>query len=334
VAKTPVRRLIEKGIEAGADYIPDVIEDPLRKAFNMVTPRMVVMPKAKPSMVVTPKKRTPKAETPKQKAKTPKVAPIVKGVETPPEPKGIIAYHGSPHSFDRFDISKMGTGEGAQAYGRGLYFAEDEDVAQGYRQRLAEVSAAPFDRIGIPPSQWNAATMFARQTDPTLPEVAARDFAQWVGRDVTPELVDAFKVAKTPGSMYQVRINSNPEDFLDWDQPLRDQPKALQALRDADLSGLKEGNRTRVMLEYAMQGREQDHNLAKGRDLMMGLDNTPGNNFSANTSEFLKAQGFPGVKYLDQGSRDAGEGSRNYVVLDDALINLLRKYAIGGSVAA
>ena len=32
-------------------------------------------------------------------------------------------WHGSPHKFYAFDASKIGTGEGAQAYGHGLYFA-------------------------------------------------------------------------------------------------------------------------------------------------------------------------------------------------------------------
>ena len=45
----------------------------------------------------------------------------------------IKAYHGSPHDFDAFDMSKIGTGEGAQAYGHGLYFAENPKVAEGYR---------------------------------------------------------------------------------------------------------------------------------------------------------------------------------------------------------
>lgn len=44
----------------------------------------------------------------------------------------IKAYHGSPHLFDRFDMSKIGTGEGAQAYGHGLYFAENPMVADDY----------------------------------------------------------------------------------------------------------------------------------------------------------------------------------------------------------
>src|SRR5215510_3136348 len=50
--------------------------------------------------------------------------------------KGIRAYHGSPHDFERFDLSKIGTGEGAQAYGHGLYFAENEGVAGEYRRAL------------------------------------------------------------------------------------------------------------------------------------------------------------------------------------------------------
>jgi hypothetical protein len=45
--------------------------------------------------------------------------------------QGIRAYHGSPHSFDKFSTSQIGTGEGAQAYGRGLYFAEREKTAEG-----------------------------------------------------------------------------------------------------------------------------------------------------------------------------------------------------------
>lgn len=50
---------------------------------------------------------------------------------------GIRAYHGSPHDFDEFSMEQIGTGEGAQAYGHGLYFAEAEDVAKGYRDNIS-----------------------------------------------------------------------------------------------------------------------------------------------------------------------------------------------------
>ena len=45
-------------------------------------------------------------------------------------------YHGSPHKFDEFSLDAIGTGEGAQAHGWGLYFAGNKDVSEGYRQKL------------------------------------------------------------------------------------------------------------------------------------------------------------------------------------------------------
>lgn len=47
-----------------------------------------------------------------------------------------IYYHGSPHVFDKFDLDKIGTGEGAQVHGWGLYFSENKDVAEEYRNVL------------------------------------------------------------------------------------------------------------------------------------------------------------------------------------------------------
>jgi hypothetical protein len=47
-----------------------------------------------------------------------------------------VVYHGSPHSFSTFSNDSIGTGEGAQAYGWGLYFASNKDVAEWYRRTL------------------------------------------------------------------------------------------------------------------------------------------------------------------------------------------------------
>ena len=48
------------------------------------------------------------------------------------------AWHGSPHIFSNFDLSKIGTGEGNQAYGWGLYFASLKEIAQHYRDALSQ----------------------------------------------------------------------------------------------------------------------------------------------------------------------------------------------------
>lgn len=46
------------------------------------------------------------------------------------------AWHGSPHDFDEFDLGAIGSGEGNQAHGWGLYFAKDKKIAENYRDIL------------------------------------------------------------------------------------------------------------------------------------------------------------------------------------------------------
>ena len=50
----------------------------------------------------------------------------------------IAALHASPHSFRKFDTAFMGKGEGAQAYGWGLYFAESPEVNRAYMDRFSQ----------------------------------------------------------------------------------------------------------------------------------------------------------------------------------------------------
>jgi len=67
-----------------------------------------------------------------------------------------------------------------------------------------------------------------------------------------------------------------------------------------------------------------------GGQLVQGMK---GANQSADFSQQLREAGIPGIRYLDQGSRGAGEGSSNYVVFDDKLIEILRKYGLLGPTA-
>ena len=48
------------------------------------------------------------------------------------------AWHGSPHDFDTFDLGAIGTGEGNQAHGWGLYFAKKKSVSRNYQKELAK----------------------------------------------------------------------------------------------------------------------------------------------------------------------------------------------------
>jgi hypothetical protein len=64
-----------------------------------------------------------------------------------------------------------------------------------------------------------------------------------------------------------------------------------------------------------------------GEMLVRALGSSGGENAA---SAALREAGIPGIRYLDQGSRTAGDGSRNYVVFDDSLVEILRKYGLLG----
>lgn len=209
----------------------------------------------------------------------------------------ITAYHGSPHTFDRFDMSKIGTGEGAQVYGHGLYFAENEDVAKAYRESLSGKLDNPLEMRGVD-SAWVAAAKDMR--DNGYSPARIEETLQQIYKKADPAKLNAAVRMSDPGSMYQVQINADPADFLDWDAPFGQQPKKVQdAIRYA----------FGPQPENAMIG---GNTMDKPREMHTRL---------------MQEKGIPGIKYLDQGSRGAGEGSRNFVVFDDKLINILKRYS-------
>lgn len=235
---------------------------------------------------------------------------VAQGVESA-QPQGIRAYHGSPHDFDRFDISKIGSGEGAQAYGHGLYFAESEDVARSYRDSLAP------DGLGV------VARGRLRQNggdvDKTIEYLRARNNPgddspfQVNGRRALAELEAARERGVSPGRMYEVDINAKPEQFLDWDRPLGEQ---IPTIRDK-------------LSPFGLTDEAKSFNILQGIAERLRVDSKirPGWDINAQVSDELRQAGVPGIRFLDQGSRAAGDGSRNYVVFDDGLVNINRKYA-------
>ena len=281
------------------------------------------------------------------------------------KPPGITAYHGSPYSFDKFSMDKIGTGEGAQAYGHGLYFADSEDVARSYRNALAPGEdprqGVKFRGAEMPDANPTNAreqlVIYMRQggyTPEDAFERARKTFTPEMMREIdglSPEDFSVFAQDKYngPGSMYEVRINANPETFLDWDKPLSEQP---QAVRDAvGRAGYKSADRSKIAPPKPVRGGFEvvdasgkamvykDSNVAQQAYEIM-LDQTDGGftvqrrlGGGAKATQTLREAGIPGIKYLDAGSRGAGDGSRNYVVFDENLIEIVKKYGIAGAAA-
>jgi len=272
--------------------------------------------------------------------------------------KGIKAFHGSPHSFDRFSTESIGTGEGAQQYGRGLYFAENEKVARGYRNDIGEIDLLHNGEVvAVKPAggQGDKNDFLQRLKKSVSREM--KDYGdnapEFQGEHVEnsldimkagPELrawAQQFKEgelsASSKGSMYEVNIDVEPDELLDWYKPLSEQPNITvsehlnsgefsvstgqefgsQAFQDADdLSALSGG-------EYYK--RLQASLVDSGWD----------NSLTAANSE-LKKSGIKGIRYADAFTRHKSpdKQSMNYVIFDDRLISIAKKYGVAIPVAA
>ena len=271
--------------------------------------------------------------------------------------KGIKAYHGSPYDFDRFSTEQIGTGEGAQAYGRGLYFAESEDVARGYKNQLsARNSFAQAERDFIKSMEdsgldlsdegvtSNSLYQFSRQyvnNDGDLSETLkdARRTARLLesdGQDASEmrAVIKAIEKAerlglKPPsvvkGRMYKVNIDADPDELLDWDQLIDEQPsKVLDKLKKSDWWEYAEEG------IYDRAGARGDN--PTGADLIRWLEED-GGEYAA---EALKDLGVKGIRYADAFTRHKTPDKRsmNYVIFDDRLITIAKKYGVAIPVAA
>lgn len=239
------------------------------------------------------------------------------------------AYHGTPHRFDRFSLEAIGTGEGAQAYGWGLYFAGKKEVAEYYKDKLTRNYSAFGDVIKYWVDQANgdrvkAAKLFETWTRDNHPHYRYNRNESFVGDH--REIYEGILNGK--GSLYQVDI---PEDnkLLDWDKQLSEQSDLIKRAISEKIEELKNiqktymGNWGELSGDYSvedMTGGEIYRALSSG-DMSAGFGSAERGNPKA-ASEYLNSIGIPGLRYLDGTSRDKGDGSYNYVIWDESRVTV------------
>jgi hypothetical protein len=163
-------------------------------------------------------------------------------------PVGMIAWHGSPHKFDKFSLDKIGTGEGAQAYGHGLYVAESPDVAKSYAGSVSttkDIGGQFLKGAKKDGAAREVYSMYASGYTPQAVDYAIQKIADNEGPSSSylKAMQKAHKkVSETiaqNGNLYKTDI---PDEavarFLDWDKPLSQQAPEVQAAlgeyRDTD----------------------------------------------------------------------------------------------------
>ena len=218
------------------------------------------------------------------------------------------AYHGSPHRFPpteknplgEFDPTKIGTGEGAQAYGYGHYLAEAEGTGKGYKN--AGYNGFMLDGEIVHPTTTKGAKEYAAAALSRFSD--KKEAMAWVGDSSMAKEVNAIirktkKFDNNPGHLYHVRIpHEHVEKMLDWDKPLSEQHPHVQAAIRQELP-------------------DAPHDTL-GQDLYNQYGMT-----AKAASDKLRRAGVAGIKYLDAGSRpDTNSVARIQANLDKAIARL------------
>lgn len=166
-------------------------------------------------------------------------------------PAGMVVWHGSPHKFAKFDSSKIGTGEGAQAYGHGLYLAESPDVAKAYmtsasQQQDAIAKNNMFLLDGVPMSREQVNEAMSRNGAANLMDYMMDTLAhptfkmpkRFEGTEkekIWASVAPRLKLAKAPvdtstGNLFKVDLpDEHIAKMLDWDKPLSKQHPDVQS---------------------------------------------------------------------------------------------------------
>jgi hypothetical protein len=231
------------------------------------------------------------------------------------------------HPLGIFDANRIGTGEGAQAYGVGIYGAEEPNVARGYRdtlmgrmgmdttptiggkpitdvysqieQRAARLPVADaqreYDKLEIVEQVMNDNDILGvlQRKDNYTPEAYA-----WFEKNIVGKF-------DRPGALYEVRVNSPKTSFLDWDLPISEQsPQVRAALESLGIT------------DPGMMGQRAYYAAA------------PTATNQADASNALLKAGIQGVRYLDNFSRSEGLGTRNFVLFDPKIADITKKYGV------
>lgn len=246
-------------------------------------------------------------------------------------------YHGSGASFDRFDHSFMGTGEGAQAYGWGTYVTEVEGIGKSYAEKAADPAKKDYlyeeltqlkDIIRHEPNLYidNRSTISdLKKQIKELEEIQRNDpdFDFEIPRlkeyEKEWEHIEDLISKVSTRVLYTVEIpDDTGENYLDWDKPItKKQIKRIQDYLSENYRKNKLDNfNASIAPSTAVNAEEIDKWSMRGENIYKTLENLLGGDREA--SEALWQCGFTGIKYPAQATTGGrSDGARNYVIFNE-----------------
>lgn len=253
------------------------------------------------------------------------------------------AYHGTPHSFEQFDLGAIGTGEGNQAHGWGLYFAADKKIAdERYRKRLTnnqyvietdeatyyfdiekqdwvdKKTGQPVGGMGTPLGYavWQIGFREGNvqaelkdlkgQRDALIEENDSSNARRLDFLMRTIKLLEKkkFNYRKDNGSLFEVDIPEN-DVLLDEDKSIEEQPSKVREIIEEELERI---------------GSSASNGKQFYNEIVFEFTRQGSENPQRAASEYLNRLGIKGITY--EGARDG----RCFVIFDDKAISIINRY--------
>lgn len=253
------------------------------------------------------------------------------------------AWHGSPYDFEHFDLGAMGSGEGRQVHGWGLYFAKDRKISEGYKDFLKNLRSTVVidgkkfvgykngfrDEEGNRPSDKKLRFALLNLSLEGSREKAIQRVSELArtskGTGFEEDYAGALKILKDSqtasverpeAKLYEVDIPDN-DVLLDEDKFLKDQPKAVQ-------KAIADYYRSRPDFYFAPEDDSIKDSTTTGegfyKDVVFQMKREGSTNPKRDASLLLNSLGIKGVAY--EGNKDG----RCFVVFDDNAISIIDKY--------
>ena len=236
------------------------------------------------------------------------------------------AYHGSPYKFDKFTTEKIGTGEGAQAFGWGLYFTDLEGIARGYAEELAKFVDVEIDGkkvesdtllgwISLLQEQYSGQKI----TKEDLSDKAIERAYEY--GYITKSDYDLIKNAKEVNvrsikNLYKVSLHKGktPDQYtwLEWDKAMN------KDLSQKIYDGIQRLRNPPTIVDWNKIDK------GRGKDAYVELSSILGGDKQA--SLFLLENGIDGIKYpaesISRGATSDTARGFNYVVFDENAVTI------------
>lgn len=241
----------------------------------------------------------------------------------------VQAYHGSPFAFDRFTTDKMGTGEGSQAFGWGLYFTDMKGLAEYYGGRNRQ-SLTSFELNG---AQYKTELKEDGSYETTVEEEPISESEYY-------KAYQEYLKNRSLSNVYKVSLHKGktPDQYtwLEWDKPVS------ESLKNKVREGLnKLGIRTTTlersqitwvdgkMVTTTIPAEDSVGSISSGKDLYEYIAfgfNGSLNDIQKQASLFLLENGIDGIKYpaesISRGATSETARGFNYVVFDENAITI------------